>query len=123
MPHLIERLQTVLNPLATGGAHYLVCEADPPPLEYITFSLMGGTPLTALDGPAAQQNYRLEVDVYANRVQRLTEISTAVRTALAGADTAGTLRNVPLTNPMDMFEDAVRLHRRIQEWSVWSTEG
>lgn len=115
MTALIQDLQTVLNPLATGGAFYGLCTAEPPPSEYIVWMRVASTPSVSLGGPSDLQNTRVQIDVYARTVARVAAIELAVEAAMVAAS----ITNVPLSS-QDIFEPDTRLYRCIKDYSVWA---
>lgn len=112
---LIEDLQAVLAPLATGGAHYGGCLVQPVPDEYLVWLRVVSVPNVTFDGPSDLQNTRVQVDAIAKTVARAAELADAVTTALL----ASGLTVVPLET-QDMFEEEVRRWRVISDYSVWA---
>lgn len=120
---LLEALVPILDPLATGGAHFSVNDNEPLPRDvngyvkpYIVFSEVISTDNVSLGGPTGLQNTRLQVDIFAPRALDAHVIRKAVEAALPAAFTT-----VPLTS-QSLYEDAIKLHRVIREFSIWYDE-
>ena len=116
MATLIEDLQTLLNPLATGGASYAINEAAPVVLPYIVFQRIVSDPNVALGGASALQNTRVQIDVYAARQLEAMAVDALVVAALAAWGT----QNVPLPW-QDFYDEASQTYRVSRDYSVWST--
>lgn len=116
MTTLVQDLQAVLNPLATGGASYGARTVGDQSREYIVWQRVASSPNVALGGPSDLQNTRVQIDIYADTVARAVAIEAALEAAMA----ASSIINVPLSS-MDIYEDPVRLYRVSKDYSIWAT--
>ncbi len=116
MATLIESVQAVLEPLASGGSWYEVNTTEPPAAPYIVFSRIPSPANVTLQGPSNLQNTRLQIDLYSRSVQELLSLGDSIEAAMAAAG----FTNVPLTQ-RDMYEPDTKLYRTSYEYSVWST--
>jgi hypothetical protein len=116
MSVLIEDLGYLLNPLASGGAWYMVNTTEPPVYPFIVFSRISSTPNVTLDGPSDLQNTRFQIDIYSAQISEAQRIDAALSTAMQ----AWATKNVPLS-AHDMYEDAPRVYRLVRDFSVWAT--
>lgn len=118
MTTLLEDLQAVLNPLAIGGAHYQVNDAQTAPTvqPYITWLRVVSSANVTLQGNSDLQNTRVQIDIWAQRIADAEAINRALPAAMAAGPWAAA---VDLTS-QDMFDDAARLHRILREFSVWA---
>lgn len=115
MATLIEDLQAVLDPLATGGAWYGAFTLQTQPSEYIVWLRVASTSNVNLVGPSDLQNTRVQIDIYARTIQRAAAIETALESAMAAAS----ITNVPISS-QDIYEPDTRLFRIIKDYSVWA---
>jgi hypothetical protein len=115
MTTLLEDLQALLNPLAAGGAHPGLNEAQPPVYPYITWQRIVSVPNVALLGASALQNTRVQVDVYSNRLAEADTVAKAVAAALA----ASSVVNVPVS-AQDLVDAETRAFRVSRDYSVWA---
>lgn len=113
---LLPDLQALLDPLAAGGASYAVNEAQPPVYPYIVWQRVVSVANVALGGPSDVQNTRVQIDIYARTIAEAYSIETALEAAMQAWATP----NVPLDS-QDQYDEAVRAHRIIKDYSVWST--
>ena len=117
MTTLVEDLQSLLNPLATGGAWYGANTQQPPVLPYIVFQRITSTANVALGGSSAMQNTRVQIDIYAERQSDCESVEQTIESAFSAWPT---WQNVPLLS-QDFYEQEVRLYRVSKDYSVWST--
>ena len=115
MTTLIEDLQALLDPLAAGGCTYIINTDEPPVVPYITFQFIVSTTNNSLAGASDLQNTRVQIDIFAQGPSDMVSISAALESAMAGAS----FTNVQLSQ-QDLYEDPVRLFRRMYDYSVWS---
>lgn len=115
MTTLIEDLQTLLAPLASGGSWYGVNTTEPPVYPFIVFNRVVSTPNVSLDGPSDLQNTRVQIDIYSRQISEAASIEAALEAAMV----AWPVTNVPLSS-MDMYEDTVRAFRVSKDYSVWA---
>lgn len=118
---LLDQLQTLLAPLAAGGAWYGLNAAQPPVYPYITWQRITSTTSNTLDGPTNLQNTRVQVDIFSPDIYAANAIGIALDAAMQAASVAGTLTNVQLSS-QDIYEFDVRCHRITKDFSVWSTQ-
>ena len=117
MTTLIEDVQALLNPLASGGAWYGINTQQPPTLPYIVFQRVSSTANVAMGGASALQNTRIQVDIYGDRQSDCETVEQSIEAAMAAWPT---WQNVPLLS-QDFYEQDVRLYRVSKDYSVWST--
>lgn len=115
MTTLIEDLQALLNPLAAGGAHYAVNQAEPPTYPYIVFLRVVSTSSVSVLGPTDLQNTRVQVDLISQSVSGLAALQNSVEAAFA----SWSVTNVPISS-QDIFEADVLAHRCILDYSIWA---
>lgn len=116
MTTLIEDVKALLNPLASGGAHYAVDDLQSPTYPYIVFTRISSVPNVTFAGPSNLQNTRMQVDIFSRSVQELDSICKAVDAAFA----AWSVVNIPAA-AQDVFEADVRAWRSIRDFSIWAT--
>lgn len=116
MTTLIEDLQTLLNPLAAGGSWYMLNDQEPPTLPFIVFQSIVSPTNNSFQGPSNLQNTRVQIDMFGLRMSDVITVANAIESALL----ASNIGNVQLS-VQDMYEPAVKLSRRMMEYSVWST--
>jgi hypothetical protein len=124
MSTLAELVQAILDPLTPGGAWYAVNTTEPLALDsngavkpYIVWQEIVSTDNVTLGGPTDMQNTRIQVDVYAPRIAVASSLTKAVDAALL----ASALTVIPLSN-QPVYEEPVRLWRRIRDYSIWHVE-
>ena len=127
MATLIETLQGVLNPLATGGAWYAVNTTEPLALDtfgavkpFIVFLRVINSDNVSLSGPSSMQSSRVQVDYFAPRISDANALQKAGDAALFAAFPAP-LACIPQTS-QDFFEEPVRLFRVSRDYSIWFIE-
>ncbi len=117
MSTLIEQMQAVLAPLATGGSWYAVNTLTTPTYPYITFQRITSATSQTMEGPTDVQNTLFQVDAWALRISEASVLATAIHTALqAAAFTAIQIRK------HDLWEKDVKAHRCIADYSCWSSD-
>lgn len=116
MTTLIEDLQAILNPLAVGGCWYMLNDQEPPTIPFIVFQAIASTTNNTLQGPSNLQNTRIQIDVFGYRISDVNATSNAIESALL----ASSIGSIQLST-QDLYEPAVKLSRRILDYSVWST--
>jgi hypothetical protein len=121
---LIQDVQALLDPIALGGAFYAFNPNEPlqkdaagAVLPFIVWQRVVSADNVTLEGASGLQNTRIQVDIYAPRIEDAALLQRGVDLSFA----RGPLNAIPLTC-QDLFEDAVRLHRIIREFSVWYEE-
>ena len=107
-------LQTLLNPLASGGAFQDVA-GQSPVAPYIVWQQVVSTTNNNMLGASNMQNTRLQIDIYAPTGTQRSTIEAAVISAMAAAS----FTNVQISS-QSMYEPETRLYRRMLEFSVWS---
>ena len=106
-------LQTVLAPLATGGAWNLRAAQNTAP-PYIVWQRVVSTINNSTLGASDVQNTRVQIDAYARDYPAVDALACAIAAAVAGV-----FNGVRLSE-QDFFEDETRLYRISQDFSVWS---
>lgn len=127
MATLNAQVQALLLPLAAGGVHYQINEAPTPTYPYIVWTTAGGLPNVTLTGRAKLQEARLQVDIFDTQLARLLATDAAldalVDAGLEAEPGSTALRLVPISEPQDLFEEAVRAHRRLREFTLhWTRD-
>lgn len=117
MTTLLEDLQTVLKPLAAGGAWYQINEAQPPVYPFIAYSRVVSTTNNSLGGASALQNTRVQVDVYARSIAQ----AEAIGDALVSAMNAGPWAACVQISSEDFYEFEARTYRVVKDFSIWAT--
>lgn len=114
---LPEQLQAVLAPVAQGGAWYAEAAADVDKSSpYIVWQLVVSTTNNNLSGPSDLQNTRVQIDVWAPRFADAYALGKSVAQAMQAAPfTAIQISTQPV------YDDVVKLHRNILDFSCWST--
>ena len=114
MSALEERLQSVLAPCASGGAHQdIAVQGVVAP--YIVWQIVISPTNNSLSGASDVQNARVQVDAYAATPAARHALALAVLTAMAAA----TFQNVQISG-QNLYEPEVGLHRALLEFSVWA---
>jgi hypothetical protein len=117
MTTLLEDLQTVLKPLAAGGAFCQLNETQPPVLPYIVYQRIVSPTNHTLAGPSNTQNTRVQIDVYAGTIAAAEAISDTLGVALRAGPWAAA---VDLSS-QDFYEPDTRLNRISRDFSIWAT--
>lgn len=117
MTTLIEDVQAVLAPLASGGSWYAVNTAEPPTYPYITFMRIVSVSNYTFAGPTDLQNTRVQVDVVSRSISEAQAIETAVEAAMAAASAFASVQ----ISQQDIYEPDVKAYRCSADFSVWST--
>lgn len=117
MTTLVEDVQAVLNPLAAGGAWYMVNTMQPPTFPFIVWQRIVSTSNNTLDGPTDTQNTRIQIDIYSRSVAEAESIEAALEAVMKSAP----FTNVPISS-QDLYEPEVRAFRVMKDYSVWSTK-
>lgn len=116
---LLQLIHTELNPLATGKAWYSVNEAQAAsgedPYPFIVVQRVGSDPNVSLQGASNLQNTRLSIEIHARTILEADALKRSVEAAMA----EWTVTNVPLSS-LDIFEEAVGVHRIVMDYSIWS---
>ena len=115
MTTLIEDLQALLNPLASGGSWYGVNTAQPATFPYIVFSRVVSVPNVSLRGPSDLQNTRVQIDIFSRGIAEAVSIEAALEAAM----NAWAVINLPLSG-FDLFEDEIRAYRVSKDYSIWA---
>jgi thiosulfate reductase cytochrome b subunit len=108
-------LQTLLNPLATGGAYQDIARQGVV-APFIVWLLVTSTTNNSLQGASNVQNTRVQIDIYAATQAARQTLADAVVAAMAAAS----FSNVQLSS-QNLYEAEVKLFRSILDFSVWST--
>lgn len=106
-------LQSVLAPLATGGAWNLRAVQNTV-APYIVWQRVVSTINNSTLGASDVQNTRVQVDAYARDYPTVVSLARAIAAAVAGG-----FNGVRLSE-QDFFEDDTKLYRVSQDFSVWS---
>lgn len=114
MSTIDERIQSLLAPLATGGAHQDIA-AQGTVTPYIVWLQVISTTNNNLAGASNVQNLRLQIDCYAKTQAARKALELAVIAAMGSA----TFSNVQLTS-QNLYEQEVKLFRAMLDFSVWS---
>jgi len=127
MATLIQAVETLLDPIAAGGAWYGINPNEPlatdsvgRPKPYITFQRVVNADNVSLGGPSAMQSTRLQVDYFAPRIADAVALSKAGDNALLAGFVAP-YACIPLTS-QDLYEEPVRLWRVSRDYSIWFIE-
>lgn len=115
MTVLLEDLQTLLQPLAVGGAWYGVNTTEPPVYPYVVWQRISSTPNVTLAGQSDLQNTRVQIDIYSRRISE----ASAIESALEGAMASSAIVNVPLSS-QDLYDEMVKAFRVSKDYSVWA---
>ena len=107
-------LQSLLAPLASGGAYSLqAMQGVQPP--FIVWQRVVSTVNNNIQGASDVQNTRVQIDSYALTYAAATALADQVAIAIL-AD----LNGLQLTE-QDLYEPEVKLYRVMQDFSFWST--
>lgn len=117
MSTLLEDLQTVLAPVAVGGAWYGDNEAVTPVYPFLVYTRVAVTPNTALSGSSALKNTRVQVDVYARSIAQAEQHAAAVVAAMA----SGPWNSCVQVSSEDLFDFEQRTFRVAVDFSIWAT--
>lgn len=116
MATLIEQMQAVLSPLASGGSWYANNTAQSPAYPYIVFLRVVSPTNVSFDGASDVQNTLFQIDIFSQRAGEANAIEVALEAALAAA---------PFTaiqlDQRDGYEDPVRAFRCSVDYSCWSS--
>lgn len=108
-----ETVYTALQSLV-GGRVYPNVAPDKPTAPYIVYSRVASSPENTLaDGQPIQQT-RLQVDIYDKTYAGVQTLAESVLTAMTGA----TVKAIQLLE-QDQYEQDVKLHRVIHDYSIW----
>jgi hypothetical protein len=127
MATLIETVQAILQPLATGGSWPLVNTTEPLATDasgavkpYIVFQRIVSSDNNSLSGASVMQQTRLQVDYFATRILDAVALSKAGDAAMF----AGFQKPFACTalTSQDFFEEPVRLFRVSRDYSIWFIE-
>lgn len=113
---LVEDMQAVLAPLATGGSWYQVNEQQPATLPYIVFSRVTSPANVTMQGPSVLQNTHVQIDIYSRNAGELVNLGNQLEAALLAAP----FINIQLSS-RDLYEAETKLRRTCYEYSVWSS--
>lgn len=114
---LIEQVQAVLAPLASGGSWYAVNTSSPPEYPYITFQRIVSKVNNTMAGPSDLQNTVFQIDAWAERISE----ASAIATAIAEAMQAASFTAIQIMRH-DLWEKDVKAHRCIADYSCWAIE-
>lgn len=117
MAALLTQLQSLLQPLAVGGAWPMVNTAEPPVYPFIVYQRVVSISNDTFDGPSDLQSTRVQVDVYSRSVSEVDAIGTAVANAFAD----WSVPNSPLSSA-DLSDPVVKAYRTTQDFSIWSVD-
>lgn len=117
MPTIHEDIQAVLESVApAGGVWYGENTGQAVTFPFITWMFVVATENVALEGPSDLQNYRIQVDVLSTNAAQCLALHRQARAAMI----APPLSAVPL-QAQDLPEDAIRVYRKSQDFSIWAT--
>ena len=115
---LIEALFALLNPLAPGGAHYMMNDGDPTTRGYpfIVFQRIAHTPNATLrSGPSRYQNTRVQIDIHGRTIAEVEDVERLVESAMHNWT-----EKVRHVSDVDLFDEASRMYRVAKDYSIWS---
>lgn len=114
MATLIEDLQVILAPLASGGAHYAINESEPAATPYIVFQVVASGINAGLQGRSGMQSTRVQIDVYSPRIDEVQSRWSAIDAAMEASES----ENVMLSW-LDTYDTATGCYRRITDYLIW----
>ena len=117
MSTLLQDLQTVLRPIASGGAFYQVNDSQPARFPYIVYARVISTANVNLQEASDLQNTRIQVDVYSRSLLEAQALADAVDAAM---QTGPWQSAVPLSS-QDFYDFEVRVFRIARDFSIWAT--
>lgn len=122
MTTFLDAVQALLQPLAPGSAWYGINTTQPLAADanglkpFIVWQRVVSADNVNFNGPSSGQFTRIQVDIFAPRIQAAEAIRMDVDAALLGA-----LSTTPLT-AQDIYEEPVRLWRISRDYSIWYDE-
>lgn len=81
---------------------------------FIVYQRINTNTENVLSGSTGLKNTRLQVDVFANTYSQAQQIAAAIESLMSGWAT----QNVSILS-QDFFEDEVKLHRVMTDFSIW----
>lgn len=109
---------------AIGADRVFHIEADEeidPSTDYAVFSIVGGEdPANTLAGHGNYSTARVQFTIFSKRSLSLIANAKALRLAMAAANDAGTLRNLPQGPGFDLPGDETLLRGRVVEFIITS---
>lgn len=105
--------------LSTGGTDcaarvYPVVAPDTPVVPYMVYSRINTNSENVLSGSSGLANTRMQIDVYAKTYTQAQAIARQVDALMAGWSN----QNISVM-AQDLFEEPVKLHRVIMDFSIW----
>lgn len=120
----LEATLTTIAEGAIGAARVFHIEADDeidPASDYAVFSIVGGEdPANTLAGHGNYSTARVQFTIFSKRSLSLIANAKALRLAMAAANDAGTLRNLPQGPGFDLPGDETLLRGRVVEFIITS---
>ena len=120
----LEATLTTIAEGAIGAGRVFHIEADEeidPSSDYAVFSIVGGEdPANTLAGHGNYSTARVQFTILSKRSVNLIAKAKALREAMATANDAGTLRNLPQGPGFDLPGDETQLRGRVVEFQITS---
>lgn len=120
----LEATLTTIAEGAIGADRVFHIEADEeidPATDYAVFSIVGGEdPANTLAGHGNYSTARVQFTILSKRSVNLIAKAKALREAMATANDAGTLRNLPQGPGFDLPGDETQLRGRVVEFQITS---
>lgn len=120
----LEATLTTIAEGAIGADRVFHIEADEeidPSSDYAVFSIVGGEdPANTLAGHGNYSTARVQFTILSKRSVNLIAKAKALREAMATANDAGTLRNLPQGPGFDLPGDETQLRGRVVEFQITS---
>jgi hypothetical protein len=110
-----QAMLAALSPLVSGHVYPQIAPDQLPP-PYIVYQDVASAPENTLNDGIAIENDRFQVDVFALDYISAHDLADAARVAMLGI--AAPIKVVYLTQS-GVFEPDLKLHRVMQEFSVW----
>lgn len=98
------------------NAVFPVIAPDSTPANYCVYQMVASAPENTLNNGVALENDRYQVDIYAPDYITAHDLADAARAALVAI---GSPFAVVFLMQADHFEADIRLHRVVQEYSIW----
>lgn len=86
----------------------------------LSFSFSGGSRTNSLTAMGTLVNRRCQIDAWADTNAAAEALIKKARDAMTGSNTS--FRAVTASEPIDMYDDNAKVHRIMQDFSVWYTE-
>lgn len=104
-------LFSALGPLVGGRCYPMGGAPDTPVAPYIIYMSVADRPSNTLSNGPAKRNRRIQVDGYVTTFPGIKTLELAIRAAM-----------LPIALEIasqDLYEPVTKLHRTLQEYSIW----